>query len=144
MIGFLAILALAAGVQTAAGASIDLEARNPVMGEPISLTVIPDDSAAAGWTVTANYFPNSVVEEAEEIGMTDSAGRVEWTPQHAGIVSLNAARGDDTAKRAVGVAFSSLPGGAVLVFIIAGTILLGGAGWSLIRLMEHDPAHGLH
>ena len=144
MIGCLAALLLAAGAHVAQAASIDLEARDLVIGEPIVLTVTPDDGTAADWTVTADYFPNSVVEQTESIGMTDSAGMVVWTPQHAGIVSLYAARGGDTVGRSVGVQFAALPVGAALMFLIAGTILLGCAGWALVRLMEHDPVHGLH
>ncbi len=144
MIGYLAALLLVAGAHVAQAASIDLEARDLVIGQPITLTVTPDNSTADDWTVTANYFPNSVVEEAEAIGTTDSAGSVTWTPRHAGIVLLSASRGEETAGRAVGVKFVSLPAGAALMFIIAGTILLGCAGWALVRLMEHDPVHGLH
>ena len=144
MIRYLAALLLAAGTPATHAASIDLDDADLVIGKHTILTVGTSTDIAAGWAVTARYFPNSVVEETQTIGTTDSAGSIGWTPQHAGIVQLSASRGEETIGRSASVRFESLPGGAALVFIFAGTIRLGGAGWALVRLFEHDPAHGLH
>jgi hypothetical protein len=138
-----AILAIAVA-QNARSAEITFDAKAMTRDE--SVLVILVDTArddVAGFALTAHYNPNSIVESVVEIGVTDSTGAVTWTPEHAGMVTLAARRGDVVVSRSVGVRFPALPGGAVVVFLFAGTVLLGGAGWSLVRLMEHEPKHGL-
>jgi len=88
--------------------------------------------------VSVEYFPNSRAARTDTIGLTDVRGRVRWVPAFAGIVSLTARRGHETVATAASVQFPSVPPGAVLVFLFAGTVLLGGSGWAIIRLFERD------
>ena len=94
---------------------------------------------ASGRIVTADYFPNSMVERTDSLGVSDSTGMVRWTPEFAGIVTLGASKDGASTSLSVSVRFPGVPAGAVLVFIAAGVILLGGAGWSFMHLMEHAP-----
>lgn len=98
---------------------------------------LPGDPS--GWMIVVEYFPNSKVMRDDTVGTTQARGEVVWTPDFAGIVSMKATRGDAVITRSVSVKYPSVPAGAVLVFFVAGTILLGGAGWSLVRLFEHKP-----
>ena len=140
------LAALCLGCLEAAAGELILDTQSLVLEKPTSVSVATDDETeplpGAGWTVVARYYANSTLERSETIGVTDSAGQVIWIPAAPGIVSISATRGDETISRAVSVKYPGLPGGAALVFIVAGSILLGGAGWSLIRLVEHDPKHG--
>jgi hypothetical protein len=145
ILGVTMILLLAVQIGTAQTIVLDTES---LVQDGVTEIVIDSGEGnlaadMADWVVTAQYFPNSVVVRDEMVGETDSIGRVSWTPSHAGIVTLSAKRGEDSASRSVSVKFPGLPGGAVVVFFVAGTILLGGAGWSLIRMFEHDTKHGL-
>jgi hypothetical protein len=138
-----AILAIAVA-QNARSTEITFDTKAMTRGELVSVILVDttrDD--VTGFVVTARYYPNSTVESVVEIGVTDSAGTVPWTPKYAGMVTLSARQGDVVVSKSVGVRFPALPGGAVVVFLFAGTVLLGGAGWSLVRLMEHEPKHGL-
>jgi hypothetical protein len=130
------ILMLWASIATAAtiGHGADL-----VEGTARVVTIRPDSGeTAAGWTITATYFPNSSIARIDTVGTTDSIG-VTWKPSFAGIVALKASQGRKSISANVSVKFPGIPAGAILVFLVAGTILLGGAGWSLIRLVEHTP-----
>lgn len=140
----LATLLAIVAVQNARSAEITFDAKALTRDEPVSVIFVGKDRGdVEGYTVTARYYPNSIVESVVDIGVTDSTGAVMWTPKYAGMVTLLAKRDGADVSRSVGVRFPALPGGAVVVFIFAGTILLGGAGWSLVRLMEHEPKHGL-
>ncbi len=97
---------------------------------------------AGGWTVVVEYFPNSKVMRDDTVGVTDARGVVTWTPVFAGIVFVKAVRGNEVITKNLSVRYPAVPAGAVLVFFVAGTILLGGAAWSLIHLMEHKPPDG--
>lgn len=140
------LLVLCIGGMKAGAVELIVDTQAPVLEKPAGISVVIDDEAkqlpAAGWTVVARYYPNSTLERSETVGVTDSSGKVTWIPAAPGIVSISAVRGDETITHAVSVMYPGLPGGAALVFIVAGSILLGGAGWSLIRLVEHDPRHG--
>lgn len=141
---FLALVLTAAFVQNARSVEITFETSVITRDVPVSIVVVdPEQSDVTGYTVTARYYPNSIAESTVPVGVTDSTGAVIWTPIHAGMVTLSAKRDGIEVSRSVGVRFPALPGGAVVVFFFAGIVLLGGAGWSLVRLMEHEPKHGL-
>jgi len=154
---------LALGLASAAGAArLAIDRASLVRDTPAVIRVVPDsvdvvvreffaDSSAgasetvreardpSGWTLYVEYFPNSSVVRDDSIGSTGIDGTVTWKPVFAGIVSVKARRGDEVLATNVSVKFPSMPVGAVLVFAVAGTILFGGAGWSIVHLMEHKP-----
>jgi len=91
-----------------------------------------------GWTVVVEYFPNSKVVRDDTLGVTTREG-IAWIPAFAGIASVIALRGGERISTAASVRFPAVPAGAITVFIFAGSVLFGGAGWSLVRLFEHQP-----
>ena len=123
----------------AAGSSISLDTTPPMRERPVAATVVVSGGDASGWVVSVTYFPNSIIQHTDEIGQTDSLGRIAWLPKFAGLATLTATCGHESVSMATSVKFPGIPAGAAVVFIVAGTILLGGAGWSLIRLAEREP-----
>ena len=136
---------LCALVLVAGGASADsisLDTAPPTRGEVVAVSVATSEGDPTGWALAVTYFPNSIIERTDELGRADSLGRIAWLPRFAGLATLTATRGDESVSLSTSVKFPGVPAGAALVFIVAGTILLGGAGWSLIRLAEHEPPPG--
>ena len=135
----IAVMLMLASFATVHAASIDLV--KPVVRDSAHVVTVVTDSTTPldGWTVSAVYYPGSTVERVDSVGVTDSTGKTSWTPKFAGIVALKASREEMSASKNVGVQYPGVPAGAVIVFLLAGAILLGGAGWSLIHLIEHKP-----
>ena len=142
------------GVSTARGLVLRVEPASPVRGEVAAIRVLPDavadtsraarEAALTGWKIYVEYFPNSKVVRGDALGVTGPAGEVFWEPAFAGIVAVRAIReregsGPEQLATNVSVRFPSVPAGGVLVFFAAGLVLLGGAGWAFVHLLEHKP-----
>jgi len=141
-------------VSTARGIVLSVEPASPVRGEVAAIRVFGDatadtslaarEAARTGWKGYVEYFPNSKVARDDTLGVTGPAGEVFWEPAFAGIVAVRAIRkkeGGSPEQLAtnVSVRFPSVPAGGVLVFLTAGFVLLGGAGWAFVHLLEHKP-----
>jgi hypothetical protein len=155
------VIALAiACVSPIRAAKLVIEPAYPVRGEITAVRVAPDnqpdavslpDSAAAtraaevvGWKIYVEYFPNSKVMRDDTLGITGAAGEIFWRPTFSGIVAVRASKpaiGGSVQQLSsnVSVKFPGVPPGGILVFFVAGIVLLGGAGWSIIHLLEHKP-----
>lgn len=106
---------------------IVLEQQYPTVGKATTI-VLPQVVDK----VKITYRPDArAVETTEEIpgGGTE---HVVWRPLHAGIVKIEA--GGLTKK--VSVRFDGLPMSGLLILLIAGAILFGGAAWSLRQLLR--------
>jgi len=123
-------------------ASIDTGPETPMRGKPGRVAIASTDGADSAWSVSIAYFPNSVIEHVDSLGRTDAGGAIEWTPRFAGLATITAIRGDDTTSQAISIRFPGMPGAALIVFLVAGAILLGGAGWSLAKLTRDAEATG--
>ncbi len=116
----------------------------PLRGETTEIRVEgADGRPLAGVALRARYRPNSETAHTAEMGVTDAAGRVEWTPDDAGVVLLEA--GDAAAPIAqhrVSVRFGGFPPLGLLVMVVAAALLFGGAAlgfWWLMRGPEPLP-----
>ncbi len=125
-----ALLATAASAQDVLSVTPDV----PTVGEPVTVTFsAPVDS------VTVTYRPGAVT--AHEERFTPGAAAFTFTPERAGVVSV--ASGD--ASQSLSVRFRGTPVGGLIVMILAGLILFGGAGLALRALLadghriEPDP-----
>lgn len=77
--------------------------------------------------MVATYRPGSQVSRTEELGTTNGAGQLVWTPTDAGIVTLAATAQDGTTLSSnLSVYFSGVPGMGLLIMIGAGALLYGG------------------
>lgn len=113
-------------------AQILVEASPLVLGEMTSVTVTDKGTPTAGVQLGAVYYPATEVEETTVVGSTDGAGRTPWTPQHAGLVKLTAGAQSTT----VSVRYPSIPLSGLIVFFVAGSILLGGVALGATHIIR--------
>lgn len=110
----------------------------PLRGEITAIRVEgADGRPLAGVALRARYRPNSETAHTADLGVTDAAGRVEWTPDDAGVVLLEA--GDPAAPVAqhrVSVRFGGFPPLGLLVMAVAALLLFGGAALGFAWLMR--------
>lgn len=110
-----------------ASAEITSSTDAPVRGQAIQLTFAEPINS---FTVT--YRPGAVTAH-DEVVSVPNARTVSWTPQRAGVVKI--AAGDDTKN--LSVRFTGAPATGILVMLVAGIILFGGAGLSLRMLLSN-------
>jgi len=133
---FLALTAfLVVGViASAASADVVLREQYPTQGESTDLFIQGDDGApVAGATVSVTYRPGSSVEVTDTVGTTGPSGRLAWTPQTAGVVTVNAAWDGGSTSTNVSVRFGRAPVAGIIIMILAGLLLVGG---SIVRVLR--------
>ncbi len=118
----LLLLALAAGASAQSIVSVTPDA--PTRGEPVTVTF---DQAVDSVTVT--YRPGAVTATSETF--TPGAASFTFSPEKAGIVSVSSG----AASQSLSVRYIGVPLGGLIVMILAGLILFGGAGLALRALL---------
>ena len=128
------LLAVALAVSASAQDVVSVVPDAPTRGEPVTVTFSePVDS------VTVTYRPGAVTATSETF--TPGTAAFEFVPEKAGVVSV-AAGG---ASQSLSVRYVGVPLGGLVVMILAGLILFGGAGIALRALLadghkiEADP-----
>lgn len=149
-----AAVALLAALLLAPAASAELAIsaadERPLRGETVRLTVTDDGTPAAGALVVAVYRPASNTVHRQELTPVDASGTVLWTPTDAGPVTLQVwpPGSDPSADRqpattlTVAVRFGTFPPSGLLIMIVAGVLLFGGAiaaFWILLQPTSHPP-----
>lgn len=120
LLGLLALAALPAGAQP-----ITLSPEIPVVGQEMTLRFeAPVD------TVFVTYRPNSAVARRDTIRIGEAAS-MRWTPSRAGVVAISL---PDGTRQNVSVRFTKTPLSGLVVLLVAGLILFGGAGWAMRML----------
>lgn len=129
---FLALLSLLAlAPLPAAGQGITLTPEIPEVGQETTVRL----SAPADYIVVT-YRPNSIVAQRDTIRIGGFES-VKWTPARAGVVRIGL---PDGAAQNVSVRFTGIPLSGLLILIVAGTILFGGAVFAMRKLLEDgDP-----
>ena len=114
---------------------VPLEAA-PIEGQSVTLIFRAGDAPAADLGVKAIYRENATASIRRELdlGKTDSAGQLQWTPDAAGVVVLT--WGETEEKETLSVAYASTPAGAVIVAVFAGLLLLGGSALFFVLMMR--------
>jgi len=121
----LALLAAPALAQTV----VSVEPEAPTRGEPVTVTFdAPADS------VTVVYRPGAVTATTETF--TPGAATFTFTPEVAGVVQVSAGG----SSQSLSVRFQSAPIWGLVVMILAGLILFGGAGVALRALLSDGHA----
>ena len=124
--------------------AIEVAQSMPVQGQVTTVSaVVPGHSPTAKVRLEATYGPNAKVAKRVVIGsMTGTGSTLEWSPQRAGIVTLElydegAEQGSaPLAKKTLSVAFDGTPISGVLMMLAAGCILFGGAFVTLRQIMR--------
>jgi hypothetical protein len=116
----------------------------PLLGEPIRVAVRDEgDHPVAGAVVEVVYRPNSSTSHTAALPPTDAAGVTRWTPAYAGIVALTARTGPEPdgeasaeiATARVAVRYGGFPPSGLLVMLVAGVLLFGGAALGFVKLL---------
>ncbi|MGI9173915.1 MAG: hypothetical protein ACR2GR_01165 [Rhodothermales bacterium] len=122
------LLLLAAALALPARGQFFAEGTRIYRGEAIDVAV-PQGAD----TLVVTYRPSSAISHTVMLP-TGGARSVSWTPEEAGVVALSAGGTSEN----VSVRFRSVPPGGLLILLLAGTILFGGAGFALKKLFEDD------
>jgi hypothetical protein len=121
----------------------------PLLGEPIRVAVRDaGDHPVAGAVVEVVSRPNSSTSHTAALPPTDAAGVTRWTPAYAGIVALTARAGAlhsdgepggeagaEIATARVAVRYGGFPPSGLLVMLVAGVLLFGGAALGFVKLL---------
>ena len=126
-------------LSSAASADVVLREKYPTEGENTELFIQADDGTpVSGAAVSVTYRPGSSVEATEAVGTTGPSGRLAWTPQTAGIVSVNAAWDGGSTSANVSVKFGGTPAGGLLIMVLAGLLLVGGSIFRIMRVLRTE------
>ena len=138
-IAALVVLAAGSALALPAAGEIVLRQKYPTQGNETQVFVQDDGGIpVSGAKVTVTYRPGSSVEETLEIGMTTAGGRLEWTPDKAGIATLNASWEGGTTSTNVSVKFPRTPLGGMIIMILAGLLLLGGSAVRITIVLRSE------
>ena len=122
-------LALAAGADAQITTSPDVIVR----GQPVAVTFAqPTDS------LLVTYRPNSGIAFEEVVPA--SGATATWTPSRAGVVALATPGG---ASQNVSVRFDRTPLSGLIILILAGIVLFGGAAYAMRALLSEDASPDL-
>ena len=108
----------------------------PVFGREQTVSLRIPRPVKASLTVT--YRPNSATAKEEEAGAFSEEGALPWTPESPGIATLTARDegGVILAELHVAICFAETPFYGVVVMVLAGLLLFGGAGLSLALALK--------
>lgn len=122
-----------------AAPSISVEPPYPLRQQHSTIRVEREGVPVEGMVVEALYRPNSQTSFSERLDPTDANGTTSWTPRDAGIVTLSAkdASGADTSAH-VAVRYGTFPLPGVIVMIVAGLLLFGGASLGFVMLLREQ------
>lgn len=111
---------------------IDVFPEKLVVGDKSSLSF-----DAPVQTVVVTYRPNSAIPlvDTVHVGGFES---IRWTPERAGVVRVAVPGGP---SRNLSVRFAALPVAGIVVLILAGLILFGGAAWAMYKLLSDGMPH---
>lgn len=107
-------------------ASIEVSKDSPTVGERITLTFsVPVD------TLTVTYRPNSSVSKTEILVNDPPATSMEWSSKEPGLVALSyldkSGESPQRVRHSLSIRFDGLSGSGLVVMLLAGVILFGGA-----------------
>lgn len=120
---FTIILCALFAISSKANAQYITTGETLIAGTPVTISVPQAD------TLFLTYRPGSNIAEIETV-LTKEA-TYEWTPREAGIIALSTPNGP---TQTVSVRFRSLSYQGLIVFILAGGILFGGALFASFKL----------
>ncbi len=116
--------------------TIELVEEFPLHGEAQKVTLVGAEAGRV-YDLSVTYRPNSETAEEELVGRFGEDWTISWIPRIPGITSLQVlgSEGAVIASRNVATRFSSPPLSGILVFLLAGLLLFGGATYSMRRAL---------
>lgn len=120
-------------VPTAARAGVEPADGTLREGAATSLVITrADGTPAAGAAVVATYRPGSNIPHEVALGTAGEDGRLAWTPEQAGLVTVSATApaagelAEETSSVNLSVRHAGTPVGGLVIMLLAGIILYGG------------------
>lgn len=122
-------------------ANIDVSTDSPKVGQRITLTF-----GTTVDTLLVTYRPNSSVANRDTISINPPATSVEWASAYPGLVALAYVDKSQSpparVTRNLSVRFDGLSVSGLVVMLLAGTILFGGAATAFRSLFRHREETG--
>ncbi|MEM1054154.1 MAG: hypothetical protein AAGI52_01405 [Bacteroidota bacterium] len=104
----------------------------PIQGQPVRVTLDqPTESVQVVWR------PNSAIPDT--VALSPDGATFEWTPSRAGVATVVTPEGSQN----VSVRYSAYPATGIFILILAATILFGGAGFAMGKLLGDEDAPAL-
>lgn len=99
----------------------------PIQGQPVRVTLdTPTSDVKVVWR------PNSAIPDT--VALSPEGTSFEWTPSRAGVATVVTPEGSQN----VSVRYSAYPASGIFILIIAATILFGGAGFAMGKLLSDE------
>ncbi len=103
----------------------------PIQGRPVQITLEqPVDRVEVVWR------PNSAVSDTVALDATGTS--FVWRPTRAGVARIALITGGERVEENVSVRYDRYPGSGIFILIVAGTILFGGAGFAMGKLLGEE------
>ena len=97
----------------------------PSVGQATLVSVTDDlDRPVVGATVMASWRPGLAASREQSLGVTDSLGRIRWTPDASGVVAVSTS-GATAPLRVDGAA----PGDTLAILGLLALVATGAAAW---------------
>lgn len=121
-----------------------------MVNKPATVTVTADKQPLNGARIAATYYPSSKVAfTVIEKLRTDTGGTLQWKPTHPGLVIVKLVKEDGKDKEGkpkyktlasstVGVRYSGIPLGGLVVFLVAGFLLFGGMTFGFYKAFSKE------
>lgn len=110
---------------------------SPIVNRPVQVTLpSPAD------TVNIIWRPNSAVPET--VTMHVDGVSFEWTPSKAGVARIEAVSDGVVTAQNVSVRYDQYPASGIMILIVAGIILFGGAGFAMGKLLGGEKPDDRH
>lgn len=123
------------------GPTIEIRGELPALrvGETIRLEVTGMASVDS-IVLRGESRPGSVGARSIDASWDSSVGAFDWTPERAGLVRwvVSDSQGETLAVRDLAIAPAGVPASGVMVLLVAGGIVFGGAGLGLLSASELD------
>ena len=129
-----ALVLLAMASQGSPAAAIELSPATPAVGESVTVTL-----AEPATSLEVTYRPSSNVVEHVVLHADSPSTTFTWQPDHAGIVSLKAG----SEQKSISIRFDRFPVLGLLILLVAGTILFGGAAYAFRVLFRTSRQEGV-
>ncbi|MDX1420644.1 MAG: hypothetical protein R3181_11805 [Rubricoccaceae bacterium] len=103
----------------------------PIQGRPVQITLErPVDRVEVVWR------PNSAVPDTVALDATGTS--FVWRPTRAGVARIALITAGERTEQNVSVRYDAYPAAGIFILIIAATILFGGAGFAMGKLLGEE------
>ena len=122
-----------------------LAVKYPTEGQPVELSGIPSGTEALRITFQPDARAAQIVSIVKPPAAELSSGTTSFTPEHAGIMRVEAVSGckatectDSLASLEASVTFDGVPTSGLVICLVAACLLFGGSAWALRLILRSE------